>query len=691
MGDFNVTRFVEDRNREGPVSRAMTDFSSWIDGHGLIDMPIPNQRFTWSNLREIPACARLDRVLINTDWEEAFNSCSLRGLPRLCSDHSPLVLEAGIPAHSARHFKFENWWLQVEGFRDVAVSCWARPVPELKGAKKMGFKLKRLKGIIKQWSAEQRRKLQSKKEVIARELKVIEGLEEEGRLDTAGRERRAAINGEWWNILRIDEAVWRQRSREVWLQEGDQNTKFFHKAASQRRRLNKIESLHLGDRTIDSEAEIQSTLIEHFTTAFSKNRRWAPEWFDEDLGRVPGAAWSTIDAPFSEREIQQAVFGSEADKAPGPDGFGLRFFQEFWPTVKEDVLEMFDCFFRGQQGIGCLNATFLALIPKKGATKIGDYRPISLINGAYKMVAKVLANRLKSVIGHMVEDSQTAFIPGRLLQDGFLATHECIVAVHRDNRSGDFMDGIKWEVRDGSKIRFWLDPWLGEGTLKFRFPVLFSIATNKEGCLNLFWPSDSRNGQWDIRLRRQPNSVESQALQELARELSSMTQNMGQTDRVVWRPCPKEGFTVRSCYNWWRRGLPCNVATSTKHKEIWRTHVPTKDKLLTRSYRAKWAPSADRSCPVCSAAEETTAHIILECRIAKQTWSLICSATGFVPVLSSLDDLWESGRRLKRRGDKSATGKISQSFIPAVVWSLWISRNHLIFRGTPVYMRMYGQ
>ncbi|KAK1288637.1 hypothetical protein QJS10_CPB19g00331 [Acorus calamus] len=60
----------------------------------------------------------------------------------------------------------------------------------------------------------------------------------------------------------------------------------------------------------------------------------------------------------------------------------------------------------------------------------------------------------------------------------------------------------------------------------------------------------------------------------------------------------------------------------------------------------------DRSCPVCSVVEETTAHIILECGIARQTWSLICSATGFILDLSSLDGLWESERRLKQRGDR---------------------------------------
>ncbi|KAK1297780.1 Biogenesis of lysosome-related organelles complex 1 subunit 2 [Acorus calamus] len=82
VGDFNVTRFVEDRNRDGVVSQAMEEFSEWIDLEGLIDLPLANLSYTWSSMRTDPSLAKLDRALVDPDWEEAFLNCSLKGLPR---------------------------------------------------------------------------------------------------------------------------------------------------------------------------------------------------------------------------------------------------------------------------------------------------------------------------------------------------------------------------------------------------------------------------------------------------------------------------------------------------------------------------------------------------------------------------------------------------------------------------------
>ncbi|KAK1301703.1 hypothetical protein QJS10_CPB12g00664 [Acorus calamus] len=64
MGDFNVIRRPGERNRTNQLSPAMTNFSYWIEEEGLVDLPIANQQFTWSNMREVSSLVRL-RVLID--------------------------------------------------------------------------------------------------------------------------------------------------------------------------------------------------------------------------------------------------------------------------------------------------------------------------------------------------------------------------------------------------------------------------------------------------------------------------------------------------------------------------------------------------------------------------------------------------------------------------------------------------
>ena len=91
------------------------------------------------------------------------------------------------------------------------------------------------------------------------------------------------------------------------------------------------------------------------------------------------------------------------DKAPGPDGFTITFWQNAWDFTQEEILDMFKEFHEHNSFVKSLNNTFMVLIPKKsGAEDLGDFRPISLLRRLYKLLAKVLANRLKKVIGKVV-------------------------------------------------------------------------------------------------------------------------------------------------------------------------------------------------------------------------------------------------------------------------------------------------
>jgi hypothetical protein len=109
----------------------------------------------------------------------------------------------------------------------------------------------------------------------------------------------------------------------------------------------------------------------------------------------------------SEEEISQEIWSLGQDKAPRPDGFSIHFFKDFWDTIKKYLKRMLNNTLKKKKVGGATNSTFLALIPKESnPSNFSRFRPISLCNSTYKILTKIIANKLKPLLGKMILENQ---------------------------------------------------------------------------------------------------------------------------------------------------------------------------------------------------------------------------------------------------------------------------------------------
>lgn len=151
LGDFNLTRFPQNKNNDLFNHREASLFNDAINSLGLIELPLLDRAYTWSNRRDTPTLARLDRAFVNLAWDHKFPNTNLSSLTRFNSDHVPLKVTVSTAIPRSHLFRFENSWLLHNSFCQLLESSLAGAADVCTGSS-FSRLLKRCRKACRSWA-----------------------------------------------------------------------------------------------------------------------------------------------------------------------------------------------------------------------------------------------------------------------------------------------------------------------------------------------------------------------------------------------------------------------------------------------------------------------------------------------------------------------------------------------------------
>nr|KYP69874.1 Retrovirus-related Pol polyprotein LINE-1 [Cajanus cajan] len=262
-------------------------------------------------------------------------------------------------------------------------------------------------------------------------------------------------------ILKREEIIWFQKSRCKWLRMGDKNTRVFHGTTIARRRRNKVfKLLNENGDWMEQPAELERMVTTFYRTLFTDERHMEPFSLTNAFPRLNEDELSTLETPISNGEIHNAVKSMSGFKAPGPDGLQAVFFKSQWDIVGNAVCKLIHEIEAVPSRVADINETLIVLVPKtENVSSLKQMWPISLCNVSYKILTKVLANRLRQVMEKLVHPNQCSFIPNRQSKDNIIIFQEVIHSMRYKSRAKGWMafkidlekayDRLKWDfVKD---------------------------------------------------------------------------------------------------------------------------------------------------------------------------------------------------------------------------------------------------
>lgn len=434
-GDFNS--ILSQSEKLGGLlysDRAISDFQNFVHNNSLLDVGFSGDPYTWCNgaSGSKRIWIRLDRVLVNLKSSLLFSNLHVTHLVRHLSDHCPILIKLDLTNKSPHYFKFNKDWAFNETVSNYIHSNWSH-YSTLDG------NLFHVKSFLKKFSFDNRNSIKSD---IAKDELLIKKLNDELQLrdnvDTmkALSEANTSLSN---NLIKLDNML-KVKARVKWLTDGDRNTAYFQ-ACIKERHFHSRWNFCLNDGSFTSNPNLIGTIaVDYFSKLLqSQNTNVCHDSINSFISILPNLVTnaqndSLTRAPLWD-EVLNCINSLDPDSAPGPDGFSGHFFRHYADVIKDNLMVEVSNFFQGLPLNKSFTSTILTLVPKKAnPTCMNDIRPISLCNFKYKILSKILCDRLALIIPFIISKEQSGFVKGRLITDNILLAHEL---VHNLDRKAD--------------------------------------------------------------------------------------------------------------------------------------------------------------------------------------------------------------------------------------------------------------
>ncbi|XP_031120628.1 uncharacterized protein LOC116023758 [Ipomoea triloba] len=479
------------RNSGGSTNPNTNHFQRFSEAFGdcnLLDPGASGPKFTWHILvgNRVIQMRRLDRLFWNIEAQLAFPEAKLLVLPRLYSDHNPILFveEAGQPPNrSSRPIRFEAAWLN----RDDYNLIWKEAVSNTNQSFTDIISTVTRKSLL--WNRNKFGNIFKRKQNLITDIQNIQNRSDFIVSRDLQKRERDLIN-DLNEVLDQEEAFWFQKSRMDWIKDGDRNTRFYQNAAVIRRNKNRIRFLKINGSWTDNHPSLSSHITDFFTSLFCRvetiDAAVLTPVADEHTITHTQAMGLCRQAPLD--EVRKAVFGMKKYGSPGPDGIPAIFYQHFWSEVGHSLTNMVNQALVSGMVNNSLLTAFITLIPKKEVLETAaDFRPITLLNVAFKVISKVLVNRLRPIMQNLIGPHQNSFLPGRSTMDNVILTQEVVHTMSSKKGKKGFMI-VKVDLHKAYDSVSW--SFLEDTLVRFRFPrsiidlLLFSL---RESDLSILW------------------------------------------------------------------------------------------------------------------------------------------------------------------------------------------------------------